>query len=87
MSKRLIKAVGGRGLYEIRDGFGTRQVWEPLPAKPWAEPPVDPAVKLLAQSAPKAPSLAGGLDGNPKASRDDERRRAADRVLKASGVR
>jgi hypothetical protein len=54
---------------------------------PLPKPPVDPADALLASTIPAAPSLPGGLDGDRSASREDERRRAADRVLKASGVR
>jgi hypothetical protein len=84
LRRRLLKTKGDRGLFLTTDpAIGSWTSWEPLTPAP---DHVDPAARLLGESAPKVAAI-GGLYGDRSASRDDERRRAADAVLKSFGVR
>ena len=53
---------------------------------PLPKPHIDPALMLLAEQTPKT-AVIGGLYGDPDARREKERRRKADDVLEAHGIR
>ena len=81
MTRRLLKASGGRGLYKTtHPEFGSWTCWEPLP--PTAIDQIAPLVTQGQQEV--AVSLYGG---DSDARRDNERRRRVDELLEARGVR
>jgi hypothetical protein len=80
MSRRLLKAVGGRGLYKTtHPEFGTWTSWEPLPS-----PDIDQPIRPLVPAGPAEVPMS--LHGDPNANRDAQRRRRVDLMLKSHGL-
>jgi hypothetical protein len=82
-TRRVLKVDRGKALVQTTNSeFGNWTEWVQLPP-----PDVDQPLRPLASGQPEV-ALPGGLyGGDDRARRDTERRRAADAVLQAHGLR